>query len=285
MENLTAKMCLFVKAYHRKKSNIKIYYEKYAKNILGNDYNNIFNNLKNGIDFFEKKYQESEPIKLIVNKYLASNILARSAFNERCLKSEIRLGLKQYVILACGYDLSSLKVKNKVKIFELDKEKLITDKINILKQNNIDIKNINYVKSDLTKDFDKDLLKSGFDKNKKCHISLLGISYYLSKDDFLAVINKISNIMCKASSLVIDYPNEKYDSKNKILALGAGEEMQSKYSYKDILDIASKNNLLVYEHLSYTDINRDFFYDYNTLNPNYKIVASDETQYVHLIKK
>ena len=91
--------------------------------------------------------------------------------------------------------------------------------------------------------------------------------------------------MCKQSSLVIDYPNEKYDSKNKILALGAGEEMQSKYSYKDILDIISKNNLLVYEHLSYTDINRDFFYDYNTLNPNYKIVASNETQYVHLIKK
>lgn len=89
MENLTAKMCLFVKAYHIKKSNIKIYYEKYAKNILGNDYNNIFNNLKNGIDFFEKEYQESEPIKLIVNKYLAPNILARSAFNERFIKKWI----------------------------------------------------------------------------------------------------------------------------------------------------------------------------------------------------
>ena len=285
MENLTAKMCLFVKAYHSENSNIKIYFEKNAKNILGKDYDNIYNNLKMGINFFDKEYQGSEPVKHIVNKYLAPTILARSAFNKRCLKSEIRLGLKQYVILACGYDLSSLKVKNKVKIFELDKENLIEDKINLLKQNNIDIKNINYVKSDLTKDFTLNLLKSGFDKSTKCHISLLGISYYLNKNDFFGVINKISNIMCSGSSMVIDYPNEKYDSINKILALGAGEEMKNKYSYKDILDIASKNNLLVYEHLTYTDINKDFFYDYNTLNPNYKIVASDDTEYVLLIKK
>lgn len=164
---------------------------------------------------------------------------------------------------------------------------LISSKKNIKKVNILNLLLINILLPTYLQEvlLMKDLLKSGFDKNKKCHISLLGISYYLSKDDFWAVINKISNIMCKQSSLVIDYPNEKYDSKNKILELGAGEEMQSKYSYKDILDIASKNNLLVYEHLSYTDINKDFFYDYNTLNPNYKIVASDETQYVHLIKK
>lgn len=285
MENLTAKMCLFVKAYHSENSNIKIYFEKNAKTVLGKDYDTIYNNLKTGINFFDSKYQGNDPVKHVVNRYLAPTIFARSAFNERCLNSEIRLGLKQYVLLASGYDLSSLKYNNMLKIFELDKESVLVDKENLLKKNNIDIKNINYVKSDLRKDFENDLLSSGFNPKLKSHITFLGISYYLSKKEFASVINKISNIMCSGSSLVIDYPNERYESKNKILALGAGKEMQSKYSYKDIQKIASKNGLLIYEHLTYTDINKDFFYDYNTLNPNCKIVASDDTQYVLLIKK
>ena len=259
MENLTAKMCLFVKAYHSENSNIKIYFEKNAKTVLGKDYDTIYNNLKTGINFFDSKYQGNDPVKHVVNRYLAPTILARSAFNERCLNSEIRLGLKQYVLLASGYDLSSLKYNNMLKIFELDKESVLVDKENLLKKNNIDIKNINYVKSDLRKDFENDLLSSGFNPKLKSHITFLGISYYLSKKEFASVINKISNIMCSGSSLVIDYPNERYESKNKILALGAGKEMQSKYSYKDIQKIASKNGLLIYEHLTYTDINKDFF--------------------------
>lgn len=237
MENLTAKMCLFVKAYHSENSNIKIYFEKNAKI---KDYDTIYNNLKTGINFFDNKYQGNDPVKHVVNRYLAPTILARSAFNERCLNSEIRLGLKQYVLLASGYDLSSLKYNNMLKIFELDKESVLVDKENLLKKNNIDIKNINYVKSDLRKDFENDLLSSGFNPKLKSHISLLEISYYLSKKEFASVINKISNIMCSGSSLVIDYPNERYESKNKILALGAGEEMQSKYSYKDIQKLLRK---------------------------------------------
>lgn len=45
------------------------------------------------------------------------------------------------------------------------------------------------------------------------------------------------------------------------------------------------NNYLRMAPLYLFYINKDFFYDYNTLNPNCKIVASDDTQYVLLIKK
>ena len=65
----------------------------------------------------------------------------------------------------------------------------------------------------------------------------------------------------------------------------SGKEMKSKYSYKEILDIAEKSNMLIYEHLNYKDINNNYFYDYNTINPDNKIFAPIGVNYVLLVKK
>ena len=49
--------------------------------------------------------------------------------------------------------------------------------------------------------------------------------------------------------------------------------MKSKYSYDEIENILQENGLLVYEHLNDKKMTNNYFYDYNTLNPNNKIVA------------
>lgn len=60
--------------------------------------------MKNGIIFFNSNCKGDNPLEWIVNNNLAPSALARSTFNEYHLLNEINLGLKQYLILASGYD-------------------------------------------------------------------------------------------------------------------------------------------------------------------------------------
>ena len=60
----------------------------------------------------------------------------------------IKIGCKQYLVYGSGYDTSTIG-KN-IKCFEIDKERMIKDKINRLKSNNINISNIEFIKEDFT---------------------------------------------------------------------------------------------------------------------------------------
>ena len=109
-KNMTALVSAFARLYHIKNSNIKIYNDMYAEKIITEDeYYEISTNMKSGISFFNPNYKGTDPLKLIVNNNLAPSVLARSIFNEYHLFNEINLGLKQYIILASGYDTSAFK--------------------------------------------------------------------------------------------------------------------------------------------------------------------------------
>lgn len=288
-KNMTALVSAFARLYHIKNSNIKIYNDMYAEKIITEDeYYEISTNMKNGISFFNPNYKGTDPLKLIVNNNLAPSVLARSIFNEYHLFNEINLGLKQYIILASGYDTSAFKVNNKLKIFELDKKEMIEDKLNRVNNAKLDITNITYIKTDFNNDWINDLTINNYNLNEKTFCSMLGISYYLDKETFKNTIKQLSNIIPKGSTILFDYPNTfetKKEKLNQQLAKGANEEMKSVYSYKDIENIAEDSNMLIYEHLNHNDIDNTYFYDYNTLNPNDKIIAPIGISYVMLVKQ
>lgn len=288
-KNMTALVSAFARLYHTKNSNIKIYNDMYAEKIITEDeYNEISTNMKNGISFFNPNYKGTDPLKWVVNNNLAPSVLARSIFNEYHLLNEIKLGLKQYIILASGYDTSAFKVNNKLKIFELDKKEMIEDKLNRINNAKLDITNITYIKTDFNKDWINDLISSNYKKTEKTFCSMLGISYYLDKDTFKNTIKQLSNIIPKGSNILFDYPNTLETKKEKLnqqLAACANEEMKSIYSYEDIENIAGDSNMLIYEHLNHNDIDNTYFYDYNTLNPNDKIIAPIGVSYVMLVKR
>ena len=288
-KNMTALVSAFARLYHTKNSNIKIYNDMYAEKIITEDeYYEISTNMKNGISFFNPNYKGTDPLKMIVNNNLAPSVLARTIFNEYHLFNEINLGLKQYIILASGYDTSAFKVNNKLKIFELDKKEMIEDKLNRINNAKLDITNIAYIKTDFNNDWINDLTINNYNLNEKTFCSMLGISYYLDKETFKNTIKQLSNIIPKGSTILFDYPNTfetKKEKLNQQLAKGANEEMKSVYSYKDIENIAEDSNMLIYEHLNHNDIDNTYFYDYNTLNPNDKIIAPIGISYVMLVKQ
>ena len=81
--------------------------------------------------------------------------------NETVMK--ISTGALEYVNVA--------RVNNLVKVYEVDKEDVLNDKKERLK--NIDKTNINYVGADLTSNWTLKLLETDFDKNKKTFVSLV----------------------------------------------------------------------------------------------------------------
>lgn len=287
--NITALVSCFARYYHAEYSNIKIYNDTLAHLILTHqEIEDISKNMKEGIKIFNPNYEGDNPLKWVVNNSLAPSVLARSAFNEKHLLNEIRLGLKQYVILGSGYDTSGYKINGKVNVYELDKKEMIEDKINRVSSANINTENVNYISCDFNNNWIESLLKSSFDKNKKTFCSLLGISYYLDKDVFKKTIRTLSENIPSGSAIVFDYPSNIETEKeiiNQKLAKEANEEMKTKYSYKYIENVAMESDMLIYEHLDYQDINDMYFYNYNTLNPDNKILAPEGVVYCLLVKQ
>lgn len=282
MNNMTALVSCFVRAYHTENSNIKVYNDAFASKILTKEeYFNIALNMTSGIKFFNPNYEGDEPLKWIVNNNIGPSVLARAAFNEKHLFNDIKLGLEQYVIIASGYDTIGYKVNKKIKVFELDKKEIIEDKIKRTK--NFDNENISYISCDFNENLILDLLNSGYDKNKKTFCSLLGISYYLPKSTFSKTIKLLSDNMPKGSSIIFDYPNEYKETKTEELAKLANEEMKINYSYDEILKIAKLSNMQIYEHLESVQIDNTYFYDYNTLN-TIKLKAPKGVSYCLLVK-
>ena len=287
-KNLTALMSLFIRVYHTKNSNIKVYNDTYGiKIIKEKEYYDIYNYLNSGIKFFDPNYTGNKNVEWIINKYIGATVIGRSKFVENHILNEIKLGLRQYVDLGCGYDTTAYKYKNKIKIYELDKENLIFDKMKRLKDANIDTSNIIFIPCDFNNDdWINLLLNKSFNQDEKTMCSLLGISYYLDKDVFFNIIKTLSDNIKSGSSIIFDYPNlneTKNELLNKKLTDSINEKMKSTYDLSEISEFASKCNLLIYEHLNNNDIYK-FFYDYNTLNPNNKIVESKGVSYCLLVK-
>ena len=287
---MTALVSCFARAYHNKNSKIKIYEDNLSERILSKEeYDNISNSMSNGIKFFNPNFigNSDEALKWIVNNNLAPSILARSAFTEKSIQRDKKIGLKQYLIFASGYDTYGYTDKE-LKCYEIDKANIIQDKINRVKKANIDSSNIEYIETDFTiEDWEKTLINSNVDWNKKVFCSLLGISYYLSKNQFYNMINKISKLMCKGSSIVFDYPIIEDSDKEEItrkLAKGANEEMKSKYNYEELELKFQEYNLLIYEHLNANDINEQYFKEYN-LKSESRIVAPKGVNYCLLVKR
>lgn len=292
-KNMTALVSCFARAYHYKNNSYRIFSDTLAYQILGKeDYRAIASNLEKGIKFFNSSFEGNaeEALRWIVDNQLSPSVLGRSAFCEASLKNAYRLGCKQYLIFASGYDTFAYRNNlSNLKVFELDKGEMIEDKIRRLEVNKINYSNVNFISSDFRKkDWVKSLKNSIYQKNKLSFCSLLGISYYLKKEEFSDMIEIIASIVCHGSSIVLDYPTYESSNEAKInekLASGANEKMQSKYTYQEMEDILATHGFLIYEHLNHEEMTNTYFYNYNTINPNHNIIAPVGVCYCLAVKR
>jgi methyltransferase (TIGR00027 family) len=276
MDNMTALVSAFARAYHYINNDTWVFADPLARKMLTDEeYAAISQNMSQGISFFAPEFRGTpeEALRFIVDHQLAPSVLARSAFCERAIENAVRIGCEQVVLYACGYDTFSLRNQHMdLKIYELDKTEMICDKQCRIKQVGLQPSGkIEYISCDLSlSSWREELINRGFDSGKLSFGSLLGFSYYLSKQDFKNFITAIASIFCEGSSICFDYPVPEPGAEsqcNRELAAAAGEMMKATYSFEEMEALLSNAGFLIYEHMDAGEATDAFLKDSNMTAP------------------
>lgn len=276
-QNMTALVSLFARAYHQKSKDIKIFDDPLStKLITKKEYEMIRLSMSQGISFFNPNFKGSkeEALKWIVDHQLSPSVLLRSAFCKEAIEEMKGKGCKQYLDFASGYDSFAYYYQNQMHVFEIDKKEVIEDKRQRCKD--VDIENIQFLSIDLGKDnWINRLLESTYQENQLSVCSLLGLSYYLTHDQFKRLLKEISKHMIKGSRLVYDYPSYQESDetrKSEVLAKEANETMRAKYSFEQLKEILDLCHLKIVRHDDYR-ITLDSLIHYNEYYKDNPIIA------------
>ncbi len=301
-KSMTALISAFARAYHAENSNVKIINDSVARLLFTDmEFNQIAKNMTDGIGFFDPSFAgtEREALRWITDNHLSPSPLGRAAFAEASLRTAVRIGASQYLILGAGYDTFAYRQPDwarNLEIFEVDLPSTAEDKKLRLKDRQNEVKdNTHYVAADLTKDEWCRILTQNpaFKKDRITFTSILGLSYYLARQDFEYLISMLSTILSEGSTIVFDYPDEYSNTdkaghraqKQAVLAKGANEEMLACYSLKEIEKLLSDFGFLVYEHLTPVQITAQYFQEYNNAHPLHPITALENVNYCLAVKK
>lgn len=167
---------------------------------------------------------------------------------------------------------------------------MINDKQRRIREKNLEEScPVCYVSCDLSKNlWPAQLKESSFNSNDSSFGSLLGISYYLTKEDFKNLLEKISALWCTGSTIVFDYPVYEQGQecqKSRELAQEAQEPMQAQYSYDEIENLLENCGFLIYEHLDDTLMNQQYFDNYNRQNLDHPMKSPKGVHYCLAVKK
>lgn len=291
-KNMTALISCFARAYHNKNNTYRIYTDSMAERLLTDaEYNSISKSMSDGIKFFNPDFTgtDFQALRFIVNNNLAPAVLERSAFCERLIKNAVWLGCEQYLIFASGYDTTAYTIcPPNVLVLEIDRQEVLDDKKSRLERIGVDAPNVCYVPCDFTEaQWISKVLETEYNPERLSFSSLLGISYYLTKEQFDSMLGAISNIISEGSEIVFDYPvavDDMQATQNSMLASQAGEEMKAAYTYREIERLMSKHGLLIYEYMDSDEAERQFFKPYN-LRHRHRIHSAKGTALCLAVKK
>lgn len=283
-QNMTALVSLFARAYHQKNKNIKIFDDPLStKLITKKEYEMIGLNMSQGISFFNPTFKGSkeEALKWIVDHQLSPSVLLRSAFCKEAIEEMKEKGCQQYLDFASGYDSFAYYYQNQMHVFEIDKKEVIEDKRQRCKD--VDIENIQFLSIDLSQEnWINTLLQSDYQEDQLSISSMLGLSYYLTKDEFKKMLKQLSKYLLKGSRLVFDYPSiqESKETKiNEMLAKEADESMKAKYSFAELKEILNQCHLTIIQHENRQTVTEKYISNYNAYYKDDPIKAPEGVCY------
>lgn len=283
-QNMTALVSLFARAYHQKNKDIKIFDDLLStKLITEKEYEMIGLNMSQGISFFNPTFKgsEEEALKWIVDHQLSPSVLVRSAFCKEAIEEMKEKGCQQYLDFASGYDSFAYYYQNQMHVFEIDKKEVIEDKRQRCKD--VDIENIQFLSIDLSQEnWINTLLQGDYQEDQLSISSMLGLSYYLTKDEFKKMLKQLSKYLLKGSSLVFDYPSiqESKETKiNEMLAKEADESMKAKYSFAELKEILNQCHLTIIQHENHQTVTEKYISNYNVYYKDDPIKAPEGVCY------
>lgn len=272
-----------------KKKDIKIFDDLLStKLITEKEYEMIGLNMSQGISFFNPTFKGSkeEALKWIVDHQLSPSVLVRSAFCKEAIEEMKEKGCQQYLDFASGYDSFAYYYQNQMHVFEIDKKEVIEDKRQRCKD--VDIENIQFLSIDLSQEnWINTLLQGDYQEDQLSISSMLGLSYYLTKDEFKKMLKQLSKYLLKGSRLVFDYPSiqESKETKiNEMLAKEADESMKAKYSFAELKEILNQCHLTIIQHENHQTVTEKYISNYNVYYKDDPIKAPEGVCYC-VVKK
>lgn len=198
----TAETVAVVRMVESKKSeDERICYDKYAVHFISQEV----------LDFAKhhpKEYKEFVERNERLIPGATNSIVARVRFIDDTLKSSIRNGLEQVVILGAGYDTRPYRIggMDKIKVFEIDHpstQKIKKDKIKeIFKSLPYQV---TYIPLDLEEGEFSQLLNSEYDSSKNTLFIMEGLLMYLSPEKVDNILSFILHNSGRGSAIVFDY--------------------------------------------------------------------------------
>ena len=283
-QNMTALVSLFAREYHQKNKDIKIFDDLLStKLITEKEYEMIGLNMSQGISFFNPTFKGSkeEALKWVIDHQLSPSVLIRSAFCKEAIEEMKEKGCQQYLDFASGYDSFAYYYQNQMHVFEIDKKEVIEDKRQRCKD--VDIENIQFLSIDLSQEnWINTLLQSDYQEDQLSISSMLGLSYYLTKDEFKKMLKQLSKYLLKGSRLVFDYPSiqESKETKiNEMLAKEADESMKAKYSFAELKEILNQCHLTIIQHENHQTVTEKYISNYNVYYKDDPIKAPEGVCY------
>jgi methyltransferase (TIGR00027 family) len=277
--SVSALVAAFARAYHAMYDEPKIFDDFLARKFIRDEeFHFIAQNMAAGIKVFNPEEahlypDESSALKWVIQTQIAPTTIARSRYTEDMLENALMLGVKQYVILGAGYDTFPFRnpdLLKKLHVFEVDHPATQEDKIKRIKDLGWEMPpSFTFVPVDFTKDhFKQSLLEAGYNPKEPAFFSWLGVTYYLTREEIIQIFKDIASIALRGSSIVFDYPDPGiFDSTKRTtrvqhmvnMAKTAGEPMKTAYEYRELEADLEKAGLLIYEHISPSEIEERYF--------------------------
>ncbi|HHZ06255.1 MAG TPA: class I SAM-dependent methyltransferase [Clostridiales bacterium] len=275
-ESITAKICSFARAYHSSFEKDKIFDDYLAYDLMGkNEYDEIGSLIYNDFDVTKMDkyhYFKNSQVHRTLAKYIIPIPLSRIKFAEEKLQTFAKKsGDCQYVICGAGVDTFAFRNENKnIQIFEIDHPDTQRYKLQRIRDLEWNIpKNVHYVPVNFEKDnMQTQLLKAGFNINKKTFFSILGVTYYLELPVFKETLNNIADLSVAGNIVVFDYPDETTHNQGvtakRVLQLAQitarlGEKMTKGFSYHSIKSALEGCGFGVEEYMSPINIQSKYF--------------------------
>lgn len=280
-ESITAKLCLFARAYHSgaDSQSPKIFDDYLSFDLMGrSEYEEIGQLIEN--DFDSAKYDENRwfrysNIKDVLYKYILPIPLSRLSFAEHALAdfAEAHDGKIQYVICGAGMDSFAFRNTNKnIRIFEIDHPDTQAYKRQRIKELEWTVpQNLTFVPVDFSKDNLKDrLLQSGFDTTLPTFTAILGVSYYLTLPVFEETLRIISELTSEGSRVIFDFPDDSTFSERQSelnprvkelaeVTKRLGEPMLHGFSVEEIKGALERHSMFIDRHEGPEEIQKKYF--------------------------
>ncbi|WNS46874.1 class I SAM-dependent methyltransferase [Paenibacillus sp. MMS20-IR301] len=299
--SMTSLISAFGRAYHSRYDSPKIFDDYMAEAVItAQEFAEIRANMIKGIAFFNPElalqYQDDPEavLKWITQVQLSPTALGRSAYCEGILLRELALGVGQVVILGAGLDTFALRHSSpdhQPEIFEVDYPATQAFKRKRLLDAELEIPgHLHFVPMDFTRRFSYAALSAeGFNLQSRTFFTLLGVTYYLTKEETASLLRDLFHVLPSGSSIVFDYADEGLFETQGLsgrvekmvqLAAASGEPMKSCFAYGELEQLLEQAGLLIYEHLSPADIQEKFFSSRNDY-----LSAFETIHYIHAVKK